>query len=212
MIGLVINGKRVVRAYSVVSPPWAEELEFLSIKIADGELTSVLQHIEVGSEVVVMPKCTGTLVNSALKPGGELWMLATGTGLAPFMSLIRDLETLETWKKIHIVHSVRDAKDLAYTTDLASAFKLHPQDGELHEMVAGVLEYHPVITGLGQPRISDSLTTGMLKINTDVDKIMLCGNLEFNHQVADWCQSQGMTEGSIRQPGTFVVERAFVEK
>jgi ferredoxin--NADP+ reductase len=212
MVGLMINGKRVIRAYSVVSPPWAEELEFLSIKIQDGELTSKLQHIEIGSEVVVMPKCTGTLVNSALRPGGELWLLATGTGLAPFMSLIRDLETLETWPKIYIVHSVRHSKDLAYNADLDTAFKDHPQDGELHEMIADVLEYHPIVTGLGEPRITEQLATKMLKINTDVDKIMICGNLEFNHQVSDWCQAQGMTEGSIREPGTFVVERAFVEK
>ncbi len=212
MIGLIIDGKRVIRAYSVVSPPWAEELEFLSIKIQDGELTSKLQHIEIGSEVVVMPKCTGTLVNSALDKGGELWMLATGTGLAPFMSLIRDLETLETWSKIHIVHSTRHFSDLAYNTDLASAFKLHPVDGELHEMVNAVLEYHPVLTGQGEPRITDQLVSGQLPIDVKQDKIMVCGNLEFNHQVTDWCRSQGMREGSIREPGSFVVERAFVER
>lgn len=212
MIGLIIDGKRVIRAYSVVSPPWAEELEFLSIKIQDGELTSKLQHIEIGSEVVVMPKCTGTLVNSALDKGGELWMLATGTGLAPFMSLIRDLETLETWSKIHIVHSTRHFSDLAYNTDLASAFKLHPVDGELHEMVNAVLEYHPVLTGQGEPRITDQLVSGQLPIDVKQDKIMVCGNLEFNHQVTDWCRSQGMRESSIREPGSFVVERAFVER
>ena len=212
MIGLIIDGKRVVRAYSIVSPPWSEELEFLSIKIQDGELTSKLQHIEVGSEVVIMPKCTGTLVNSALTQGGELWMLATGTGLAPFMSLIRDLETLETWSKIHLVHSVRHSSDLAYNTDLASAFKLHPQDGELHEMVDAVLEYHPIITGNGEHRITTQLAHYHLPIDTAMDKIMVCGNLEFNHQVADWCRAQAMTEGSIREPGTFVIERAFVEK
>ena len=212
MIGLMIDGRRVVRAYSVVSPPWAEELEFLSIKIQDGELTSKLQHIEIDSEVVIMPKATGTLVNSALTPGGELWMLATGTGLAPFMSLIRDLETLETWSKIHIVHSTRHFSDLAYNTDLASAFKDHPQDGELHEMVDAVLEYHPILTGQGQPRITEQLVSGQLPIDVAKDKIMVCGNLEFNHQIADWCRSKGMTEGSLREPGTFVVERAFVEK
>jgi ferredoxin--NADP+ reductase len=212
MIGLMHEGKRIIRAYSIVSPPWAEELEFLSIKIQDGELTSKLQHIEVGSEVVIMPKCTGTLVNSALHKGGELWMLATGTGLAPFMSLIRDLETLETWTKIHIVHSVRDAKDLAYNKDLLTAFKDHPQDGELHEMVADVFEYHPILTGKGEPRITTQLTTKQLPIDVYNDKIMVCGNLEFNHQIADWCKSQGMQEGSIREPGQFVVERAFVEK
>lgn len=212
MIGLMHEGKRIVRAYSVVSPPWSEELEFLSIKIQDGELTSKLQHIEVGSEIIIMPKCTGTLVNSALIKGGELWMLATGTGLAPFMSLIRDLETLETWSKIHIVHSVRNEKDLAYYNDLNSAFKMHPQDGELHEMVADVLDYQPIITGQGQPRITQQLETNMLKINTQKDKIMVCGNLEFNHQIAEWCRNQTMIEGSLREPGTFVIERAFVEK
>ena len=212
MIGLMINGKRVIRAYSIVSPPWAEELEFLSIKIADGELTSKLQHIEVGSEVVIMPKSTGTLVNSALVKGGELWMLATGTGLAPFMSLIRDLDTLETWTKIHLVHSVREAKDLAYNAELSTAFKNHPVDGELHEMVAAVLEYHPILTGNGEHRSTVQLPMGHLPVDIDTDKIMVCGNLEFNHQIADWCRSQGMTEGSIREPGTFVVERAFVEK
>jgi len=212
MIGLMIDGKRVIRAYSIVSPPWSEELEFLSIKIQDGELTSKLQHIEVGSEVVIMPKCTGTLVNSALTQGGELWMLATGTGLAPFMSLIRDLDTLETWTKIHVVHSVRDSSDLAYNADLATAFKLHPVDGELHEMVAGVLKYHPILTGNGEHRITTQVAMGHLPIDVETDKIMVCGNLEFNHQIADWCKAQGMTEGSIREPGTFVVERAFVEK
>jgi len=212
MIGLMHEGKRIVRAYSVVSPPWSEELEFLSIKIQDGELTSKLQHIEVGSEIIIMPKCTGTLVNSTLIKGGELWMLATGTGLAPFMSLIRDLETLETWSKIHIVHSVRNEKDLAYYNDLTTAFKMHPQDGELHEMVANVLDYQPIITGQGQPRITQQLATNELKINTQQDKIMVCGNLEFNHQIAEWCRGQAMIEGSVREPGTFVVERAFVEK
>lgn len=212
MIGLMINGRRVLRAYSVVSPPWSEELEFLSIKVHDGELTSVLQHVKVGDEVIIMPKCTGTLVNSALDKGGELWMLATGTGLAPFMSLIRDLDTLETWRRIHIVHSVRDAKDLAYTEDLQSAFKDHPVDGELHEMVAAVLDYRPIVTGKGEPRITDQLMSGQLPINVKEDKIMVCGNLEFNHQVAAWCQSQGMPEGSIREPGQYVVERAFVER
>jgi ferredoxin--NADP+ reductase len=212
MIGLVINGKRVIRAYSVVSPPWSEELEFLSIKLTDGELTSKLQHVQAGDEVVIMPKTTGTLVNSALYKGGDLWMLATGTGLAPFLSLIRDLETLETWDKIHIVHSVRNANDLAYKEELSSAFKDHPTDGELHDMVAAVLEYHPVLTGQGNPRIVAQLETGQLKINPASDKVMVCGNIEFNHQVADWCKAAGMIEGSVREPGQFVIERAFVEK
>jgi len=210
MIGLRVNNKNVLRAYSVVSPPWKEELEFLSIKIQDGELTSKLQHIQVGDEVILAEKTTGTLRNDALIKGGTLHMLATGTGLAPFMSLIRDIETLETWDKIHIIHSVRDSKDLAYTVDLANNFsELEP---ELHEMIAGKLFYKPIITGLGDKRITTQMYENILNIDYNRDKIMLCGNLEFNQEVSEYCISKGMVEGSLREPGTFVIERAFVEK
>lgn len=210
MIGLRVDNRNILRAYSVVSPPWKEELEFLSIKIQDGDLTSRLQHIKVGDEIILMEKTTGTLVNSALTKGGTLHMLATGTGLAPFMSLIRDIETLETWEKIHIIHSVRDSKDLAYTVDLANNFaNLEP---ELHELIAGKLFYKPIITGLGDKRITTQLQENNLNIDYNHDKIMLCGNLEFNQEVADFCKSKGMVEGSLREPGTFVIERAFVEK
>ncbi len=212
MIGLSVNGKNLLRAYSVVSPPWSEELEFLSIKISDGVLTSQLQHIKVGDEVVIAPKSTGTLRNDALLKGGELWLLSTGTGLAPFMSLVRDLETLETWSKIHVVHSVRHSEDLAYYADLSTAFKDHPQDGELHDMVAAVLDYKTIITGRGDKRITTQLEIGELPINVIRDKVMLCGNMEFNQQVARWCEHHGMKEGSLREPGQYVIERAFVDK
>ena len=212
MIGLQVDGKNILRAYSMVSPPWSEELEFLSIKIQDGELTSQLQHIKVGDEVVIAPKSTGTLRNDALLKGGELWLLSTGTGLAPFMSLIRDLETLETWSKIHIVHSVRDSEDLAYYEDLTTAFKDHPQDGELHDMVAELLDYKTIITGQGDRRITTQLEIGEMPIDVVRDKVMLCGNMEFNQQVAAWCEQHGMKEGSLREPGQYVIERAFVDK
>jgi len=212
MIGLTVDGKNLLRAYSIVSPPWSEELEFLSIKIADGELTSRLQHIQVGDQVVIAPKATGTLRNDAVLKGGELWLLATGTGLAPFMSLIRDLETLETWSKIHVVHSVRDGDDLAYYADLLTAFKDHPQDGELHEMVAELLDYKAIITGQGDRRITTQLAIGELSIDVIQDKVMLCGNIEFNKQVAAWCEQHSMKEGSLRDPGQYVIERAFVDK
>ncbi len=207
MIGLMIDGRKVLRAYSVVSPPWADELEFLSIKMPNGELTSKLQNISVGDEVILMEKPTGTLRNDALKKGGELWLLGTGTGLAPYMSLIRDIETLETWSKIHIVHSVRNRNDLAYHEELSSSFA----GTDLEEMVKPVLNYIPIVTGEGQRRITDQLDN-TLTIKTDTDKIMLCGNLDFNHQVAEWCESKGMVEGSLREPGDYVLERAFVEK
>ena len=207
MIGLVINGKNVLRAYSVVSPPWADELEFLSIKMPNGELTSQLQQVRVGDEVVLNPKTTGTLRNDALDKGGELYLLGTGTGLAPFMSLIRDVETLETWDKINIVHSVRNRDDLAYYDLLSTGF----QGDDLEEMVKPVLNYIPIVTGEGDKRITAQLGN-TLKVDPKKDKIMICGNLDFNHEVADWCKKQGMHEGSLREPGDYVLERAFVEK
>jgi len=207
MIGLVINGKNVLRAYSVVSPPWADELEFLSIKMPNGELTSQLQQVRVGDEVVLNPKTTGTLRNDALDKGGELYLLGTGTGLAPFMSLIRDVETLETWDKINIVHSVRNRDDLAYYDLLSTGF----QGDDLEEMVKPVLNYIPIVTGEGDKRITAQLGD-TLKIDPKKDKIMICGNLDFNHEVAAWCKNQGMREGSLREPGDYVLERAFVEK
>lgn len=210
MIGLRADNRNILRAYSIVSPPWKEELEFLSIKIQDGDLTSRLQHIKVGDEVILMEKTTGTLINSALNKGGKLYMLATGTGLAPFMSLIRDIDTLETWDKIHIVHSVRESKDLAYYDDLRTSFKTN--EPELYELVEPILTYKPILTGMGEKRITTQLVEGDLTINTKQDKIMVCGNLEFNQEVSDWCLKQGMHEGSIREPGDFVIEKAFVEK
>ena len=207
MVGLVINGKNVLRAYSVVSPPWADELEFLSIKMPDGELTSQLQHVKIGDEVILNPKTTGTLRNDALVKGGDLYLLGTGTGLAPFMSLIRDVETLETWDNIHIVHSVRNRDDLAYYDLLSTGF----QGDDLEEMVKPVLNYRPIVTSEGDKRITTQLGD-TLKIDPSKDKIMICGNLDFNYEVADWCKNQGMREGSLREPGDYVLERAFVEK
>ena len=209
MIGLNIDGRNVLRAYSVVSPPWADELEFLSIKMPNGQLTSKLQHIKVGDEIILMEKPTGTLRNDALKKGGELWLLATGTGLAPFMSLIRDIETLETWSKIHLVHSVRDRKDLAYYKEITTQFET--EGAELSEMITPLLNYIPIVTGEGDKRITARLDSD-LTINPSTDKVMLCGNLDFNREVAEWCESKGMVEGSLREPGDYVLERAFVEK
>lgn len=210
MIGLNIDNKNLLRAYSVVSPPWKDELEFLSIKVQDGALTSRLQHIQVGEEIILAEKTTGTLRNDALQKGGTLHMLATGTGLAPFMSLIRDLETLDTWNKIHIIHSVHDYKDLAYTKELANNFA--DMEPDICELIAEKLFYKPIITGLGDKRITTQLSENLLNIDYNHDKIMLCGNLKFNQEVSDFCLSKGMVEGSLREPGTFVLERAFVDK
>jgi len=209
MIGMNIDGKNVLRAYSVVSPPWAEYLEFLSIKMPDGELTSKLQHIKVDDEIIIMEKTTGTLRNEAINDGKTLWLLSTGTGLAPWPSIIRDLETLERWDDIRVVHSVRNKDDLAYYDDLTTAFA--NTDPDLSELIKEKLTYIPIVTGEGDKRITDQLGKA-LPIDTVNDKIMICGNLQFNYDVADWCKAQGMREGSLREPGDFVLERAFVEK
>lgn len=209
MIGMKIDGKNVLRAYSVVSPPWAEYLEFLSIKMPDGELTSKLQHIEVGDEVILMEKTTGTLRNEAIKDGKTLWLLATGTGLAPWPSLIRDLESLERWDDIRVVHSVRNRNDLAYYNDLSTAYA--ESEPDLTELIKEKLTYIPIVTGEGDKRITEQLGNE-LAIDPAQDKIMICGNLQFNYDVADWCKANGMKEGSLREPGDFVLERAFVEK
>lgn len=209
MIGMKIDGKNVLRAYSVVSPPWAEYLEFLSIKMPDGELTSKLQNVAVGDEVILMEKTTGTLRNEAVKDGKTLWLLATGTGLAPWPSLIRDLETLERWPSIKVIHSVRNRNDLAYYDELSTGYEQSEPD--IADLIKEKLTYIPIVTGEGDKRITEQLGNE-LNIDVSQDKVMICGNLQFNYDVAHWCKSHGMKEGSLREPGDFVLERAFVEK
>lgn len=207
MIGLETPDKNILRAYSVVSAPWEEELEWLSVKVPDGKLTSKLQNLKVGDEVIMQPKCVGTLRNDALKEGEVLWLLATGTGLAPFMSLIRDIETLERWPKIVLVHSVRNREELAYNHELTRKFV----GTELFEILHGVLEYVPIVTGEGDKRITEQLESGDLLVNIPTDRIMICGSMRFNKDMIAWCNSKGMQEGTLRNPGEYVVERAFID-
>ena len=208
MIGLEAEGKNILRAYSVASAPWEEELEWLSVKVQDGELTSRLQHLKEGDEVILQPKCVGTLRNDALTGGNVVWMLATGTGLAPFMSLVRDIDTIERWDKIMLVHSVRNREELAYNHELTRKFV----GTELFEILHNTLEYVPIITGEGDKRITAQLESGDLAVDPKQDKIMICGNMQFNEDVMTWCDSKGMSEGTLRTPGEYVFERAFVEK
>jgi len=198
MIGLKIDNKWCMRAYSVVSPPGSSELEFFSIKIADGMLTSRLQHLQVGDQIKVGDRAFGTLRTDALTPGGDLWLLATGTGLAPFMSMIQDAKTLAPWNRVHLVHSVHDRQDLAYYEQLTTGNKQ--------------FNYCPIVPSAGDARITTQLVSGQLAVNTSQDKIMLCGNMAFNKEVMSWCQQQGMAEGLVRRPGQYVVEQAFVDK
>ena len=206
MIGLEADGKKILRAYSVASAPWEEHLEWLSVKVQDGELTGKLQHLKEGDEVILMPKCTGTLRNEALSPGCTLWMLATGTGLAPFMSLIRDVDTLEQWDKINIVHSVRERHELAYYEQLNTNFV----NTDINEMVQAVLKYRPIVTGEGDERITRQLWREALLVHPG-DKVMICGNMRFNEDMIAWCEHMGMHEGTMKNPGEYVLERAFID-
>ena len=202
MIGLKINEKNTLRAYSIVSPPWADYLEFLSIKNV-GNLTNELANLKEGDELNVMEKCTGTLRNDFLTDSGKrLVLLATGTGLAPFMSTVRDLDIIERFDHIHLVHSVKDSKDLAYFTELENIFK--DSEPDIHEILKDKFEYTALVTGDGDERIN-------FRFLKEDDRVMACGNLQFNYDVVKWCEDLGMSEGSNRERGQYVIEKAFVD-
>ena len=206
MIGLEVDGKPILRAYSIASPPWADYLEFVSIKIADGALTSKLQHIQAGDTVLLKPRTTGTLVNTTLTDGNRLVMLATGTGIAPFLSLIEDVETLERWDKILLVHSVRNAEDLVRYISIAHSLP----DSPVHDLIKSKLEYKTVVTSL-QPRITQQIADNTIAIDWHTDRVMICGNMAFNNDVIAIAHAAGAVEGSFRQAGTYVIEKAFVD-
>ena len=218
MLGLMVEGKPLVRAYSVVSPYYADELEFFSIKVQDGPLTSRLQHVQVGDEVLVGRKPTGTLVLDGLRPGKNLYMLGTGTGLAPFLSLARDPETYERYEKVIVTHTVRRTVDLAYRDFLEHGL---PNDPDLGELVAPKLIYYPSVTRDAfkhQGRITDLITSGQLfrdiglpEFDKSRDRVMLCGGPSVLADLKQLLLDRGYEEGSIAAPGDFVLERAFVE-
>ncbi len=218
MIGLMgDNGKPLLRAYSIASPAWDEELEFYSIKVPDGPLTSKLQHIQPGDEIILRPKPVGTLVHDALLPGKRLWFLATGTGLAPFASLMREPETYEKYDQVIMMHTCREVAELEYGRQLVESLKDDPLIGEL---VGEKLLYYPSTTR--EPfhhmgRVTDNLTSGKVfadlglpPMNRDEDRAMVCGSLAFNIDVKKILEDFGLTEGANSDPQQFVVEKAFV--
>ncbi len=219
MIGLVVNGKPLVRAYSMVSPPWEEHLEFLSIKVQDGPLTSRLQHIVPGDKVLIGRKPTGTLLPENLLPGGTVYFFATGTGIAPFMSLIRDPETYDRFDRIVLVHTVRQVSELAYRNLIAEHLPRHELLGEL---AAEKLTYYPSVTRESfevQQRITGLIESGKLAadlglppLSPERDRAMLCGSEAMNSDVRALLEARGFTEGSNNAPGSYVVEKAFVTK
>ena len=219
MIGLRVNNKPLLRAYSIVSPNYEEQLEFLSIKVQDGPLTSRLQHIQPGDKVIVGHKPTGTLLIDYLLPGKRLYMLATGTGLAPFLSIIRDPETYEKFEEVILIHGVREVKELAYHEYITRELPSHEFLGE---MVTSQLKYYPTVTREAyehQGRITDLIESGKMfsdlgvpALDPAVDRVMLCGSPAMLKDLKLMLEARQFKEGNTSTPGDFVIERAFVEQ
>jgi ferredoxin--NADP+ reductase len=219
MIGLRVNGKPLLRAYSVVSANYEEHLEFLSIKVQDGPLTSKLQHIQVGDKIVVGKKPTGTLVIDYLLPGKRLYLMSSGTGLAPFMSIIRDPATYEKFAEVVLVHGVRLVAELAYHDYITQEL---PKDEFLGEMVSQQLRYYPTVTRepfRNTGRTTDLITSGKLfsdlgvpVMNPTDDRVMICGSPGLLRDLKGMLEVRGFKEGNTSTPGDFVIERAFVEQ
>lgn len=219
MVGLMKDdGKPLLRAYSIASPSWHEELEFYSIKVPDGPLTSRLQNIKVGDQVLIGRKPTGTLVLDGLKPGKRLYMLGTGTGLAPWLSLARDPEVYDRFEDVIVTHTVRAVADLNYADLLDHELA---QDEILGELIGPKLKYYPTVTRepfKTQGRITDLIASGQMfrdlglpPFNPAEDRVMLCGGPSVLVDLKQQLLDLGYVEGSLASPGDFVLERAFVE-
>jgi ferredoxin--NADP+ reductase len=219
MIGLPTETRPLLRAYSIASPAYSDELEFLSIKVEEGPLTSRLQGVQKGDQIYLGRKPTGTLVSDALLPGKRLFLLSTGTGLAPFLSVIRDPDIYESFSQVVVVHSVRRVSDLAYREELTGQLAGDPlvQDQALLQ-----LYYLPTVTRedfyrrdrittmIDNGSLFDSPTLGEPVLNPETDRFMLCGSMEMIKETSAMLEARGFEEGSNAKPGTYVVERAFV--
>ncbi|QDL92863.1 ferredoxin--NADP reductase [Paroceanicella profunda] len=217
MIGLMVDGKPLVRAYSIASPSWDEELEFYSIKVQEGPLTSRLQHLRPGDEIVMRPKPVGTLVHDALTPGKRLIMFSTGTGIAPFASVIRDPETYEKFDEIILTQTCRDVGELDFGKALVEAIR---NDELLSELVGDKLRLFTTTTREPSPemgRMTDWIRDGRFETATGAplspatDRVMICGSMGMLQEHKELCEAAGMKEGSNSEPGDFVIEKAFVD-
>lgn len=213
--------KPLLRAYSIASPSWDDELEFYSIKVQDGPLTSKLQHIQPGDQVILRPKPVGTLVHDALLPGKRLWFFATGTGFAPFASLLRDPETFENYDQVIVTHTCRDVAELAYSRDLVDSIR---KDELLSELIGAEnlakLIYYPTTTreeSAKMGRITNLIQDGTLfgdlgidGISAETDRAMVCGSMGLNLDLKEILEGFGLEEGANSEPKHYVVEKAFV--
>ena len=220
MIGLEVDGRPLARAYSVASPNYDEHLEFLSIKVQDGPLTSRLQHVKVGDELLVSRKPTGTLVIHDLKPAKNLYLFSTGTGLAPYMSLIQDIEVYDRFEKVILVHGVRKINDLAYKDFIENDL---PNNEFFGDEIRNQLIYYPTVTResfKNEGRLTDLVKSGKLfddiglsKMNPIDDRAMICGSPEMLKDTQDLLDSMNFkVSPRIGEPGDYVIEHAFVEK
>jgi ferredoxin--NADP+ reductase len=214
--------KPLLRAYSIASPSWDEELEFYSIKVPNGPLTSKLQHIEPGDQIILRPKPVGTLVHDALIPGKRIWFFATGTGFAPFASLLREPQTYEDYDEVIITHTCREVGELTYGREIIESLK---EDELLNEVIGEgfwkKIKYYPTTTREESPkmgRITDLIRSGEAYADLGVtplcpqnDRAMICGNLAFNLELKDMLEEAGLTEGANSKPAEYVVEKAFLD-
>lgn len=220
MIGLEINSRPLMRAYSIASPNYEEHLEFFSIKVHNGPLTSRLQHLKEGDSILISRKPTGTLVLDDLLPGKNLYLLSTGTGLAPFMSIIQDPETYERFEKVVLIHGVRYVNELAYADFITGHL---PNNEFFGEMVRDKLIYYPTVTRETfqfQGRLTDLINSGKLfediglpPLNPQHDRAMICGSPSMLKDTCALLDDRGFQMSPrIGEPGQYVIERAFVEK
>jgi ferredoxin--NADP+ reductase len=219
MVGLEVEGKPLLRAYSVASPNYEEHLEFYSIKVQNGPLTSRLQNIKPGDKILVGNKPVGTLVITNVLPGKRLYLLATGTGLAPFMSIIRDPDTYERFEHIVVAHGVRHISDLAYSQFIKEELPKHEFIGE---QVKNQLRYYPTVTREpfeNQGRLTHLLENGKLcadvglpPLDPEHDRALICGGPRMLEDLVALLESRGFKEGSSHEPAHYTIERAFVEK
>ena len=215
------RAKPILRAYSIASPSWDDGLDFYSIKVQDGPLTSKLQHLKPGDQVILRPKPVGTLVHDALLPGKRLWLFSTGTGFAPFSSVLRDPETYEKFEQVIITHTCRDVAELTYSAEIIDMIRTDPMMEELlgAENIAKLV-YYPTTTREESPkmgRITTRLSDGSLfedlgvsGMNADTDRAMICGSIGLNADLKKILEEFGLEEGANSDPKHFVVERAFV--